>query len=156
MKIDGASSWRNLYQPAIVAALRAMGQEVYDFRNPGPGREGFSWKECGTNWQDWTPAEWRAALDHPVARQGCANDRGGMDWADACVLVPPSGRSAHLGAGFMAGQGKPVVTLAPCKVEPDLMNLLLGPSAHIGTSMNELFDAVEEVAAPTPARVGAA
>ncbi len=145
MRIYVASSWRNLYQPAIVAALRAMGHEVYDFRNPGPGEEGFSWKECDPNWMNWTPQEWRKALDHPVAQKGYANDRGGMDWADCCVLVLPSGRSAHLEAGFMAGQGKPVITLALCPVEPDLMNLLLGPSFMICTTMNELFDAVEIV-----------
>lgn len=35
-KIYVASSWRNSIQAEIVAALRAEGHEVYDFRNPGP------------------------------------------------------------------------------------------------------------------------
>jgi nucleoside 2-deoxyribosyltransferase len=63
-----------------------------------------------------------------------------MDHADCCVLVLPSGRSAHLEAGYMAAQGKPVYTLALERVEPDLMNLLLGPPDHIATTMDELFD----------------
>lgn len=33
-KIYVASSWRNKYYPEIVAKLRMMGYEVYDFRNP--------------------------------------------------------------------------------------------------------------------------
>lgn len=33
-KIYVASSWRNPYQPEVVAALRKTGYEVYDFRNP--------------------------------------------------------------------------------------------------------------------------
>jgi hypothetical protein len=36
-----ASSWRNDYQPAAVAALRAAGHEVYDFKDS----EGFNWRE---------------------------------------------------------------------------------------------------------------
>lgn len=136
-----ASSWRNMYQPGIVAALRSAGLEVYDFRAPEPGNDGFRWSEIDGGWQAWTPKQWREALKHPVARRGYGLDRGGMDWADCCVLVLPSGRSAHMEAAFMAAQGKPVFTLALEKIEPDLMNLLLGPADHILTTMDELFDA---------------
>lgn len=135
-----ASSWRNTAQPGVVAALRHFGIEVYDFRNPGVGKTGFSWKQIQPDWENWTPEQWRHALTHPIAKQGYANDRGGMDAAECGVLLLPSGRSAHLEAGFMAGQGKPVFTLALSKVEPDLMNLLLGPSSWICTTMDELFD----------------
>lgn len=44
-----------------------------------------------------------------------------MEWADACVLVLPSGRSSHLEAGWFAGKGKPVAVFATEPVEPDLM-----------------------------------
>jgi hypothetical protein len=40
----------------------------------------------------------------------------------------------------MAGKGKAVYTLAPEAVEPDLMNLLLGPAEHICTSVDELLE----------------
>ena len=33
-RIYVASSWRNKYQPEVVAALRKAGHGVYDFRNP--------------------------------------------------------------------------------------------------------------------------
>jgi hypothetical protein len=135
-----ASSWRNLYQPGIVVALRRLGLHVYDFRAPEPRAAGFAWSSIDPGWQNWTPAQWRAALAHPVAQAGYANDRAGMDMADCCVLVLPCGRSAHLEAGYMAGQGKPVYTLALENVEPDLMHLLLGPPSHLCATMNELFD----------------
>ena len=134
-----ASSWRNPYQPGVVAALRGRGLGVYDFRNPGPGEAGFSWRAIDPDWLNWTPAQWREALRHPVAKAGYANDRRGMDAADCCVLLLPCGRSAHLEAGYMAACGKPVLTLAPEPVEPDLMNLLLGPPDHICVTVDELL-----------------
>jgi hypothetical protein len=42
MRIYVASSWRNLYQPTVVTALRQEGYEVYDFRHPAPGDDGFA------------------------------------------------------------------------------------------------------------------
>ena len=142
-KIYVASSWRNLLQPGIVVSLRSLGLEVYDFRNPIPDNHGFSWRSIHPDWERWTPAQWRDALSHPISQDGYALDRGGMDWADACVLVLPCGRSAHLEAGFMAGQGKPVYTLLMEPQEPELMSLLLGPPEHICISMGELFDALQ-------------
>lgn len=44
-----------------------------------------------------------------------------MKWADACVLLLPSGMSAHLEAGWFSGAGKPVAVLAPEIREPELM-----------------------------------
>ena len=52
-----------------------------------------------------------------------------------------------LEAGFMAGQGKPVLTLALEPVEPDLMNLLLGPTANICCTLNDLFDRLDHLVA---------
>ena len=43
MNIYVASSWRNAMQPAIVAALRRWGHEVYDFKNPAPNSIGSCW-----------------------------------------------------------------------------------------------------------------
>ncbi len=54
MKIYVASSWRNTRQPEVVEALRARGHEVYDFRHPAPGNEGFSWKAIDGGWQSWS------------------------------------------------------------------------------------------------------
>lgn len=134
-----ASSWRCLLQQGVVHALRAAGIACYDFREPVPGGSGFSWREIDPNWLNWPPEQWRSALAHPVAQEGFALDKGAMDRADCGVLVLPCGRSAHLEAGYLAGQGKPVFTLAIEKCEPELMALLGGPPANICTSVMDLL-----------------
>ena len=48
-------------------------------------------------------------MKHPLAEKQFAADLEALEWADACVLVPPCGRSAHTEAGWMAGRGKKVV-----------------------------------------------
>jgi len=121
MKFYVASSWRNQAQPGVVTLLREAGHEVYDFRNPPHGRPGFNWAEIDENWKDWTAEKYRAALSNPLAEEGFKQDMDGMKWADACVLVLPCGRSAHLEAGWFAGQGKPVFVLTRDGEEPELM-----------------------------------
>jgi len=120
-KIYLASSWRNLLQPQLVKALRDAGHEVYDFRNPGPGKRGFGWSEIDPQWRDWTPNEFRRHLIDPIAQRGFANDWNGMEWADTCVMLMPCGRSAHLEAGYFAGAGKPLIILLAEDQEPELM-----------------------------------
>ena len=123
-RIYVASSWRNAYQPHVVAALRAAGHDVYDFRNPRPGEYGFQWSSIDPRWESWTGKAYREALTHPIAEAGFANDFEAMQWADTCVLVLPSGRSAHLEAGWMAGTGRRVYVLQLDAQEPELMNKL--------------------------------
>lgn len=124
MKLYVASSWRNKYQPDVVQQLRAAAHEVYDFRHPAPGNQGFAWSEIDPAWQSWTPAQYREALRHPIAQRGFGCDRGGMEGAEGCVLVLPCGRSAHLEAGWFMGRGLPVWVLVPEPCEPELMYLL--------------------------------
>ena len=120
-----ASSWRNPRQPAILAALREAGHQVYDFRNPAPGEHGFAWSQIDPSWESWTVAQYIAGLQHPIAKHGHSRDQGAMEWADTCVLLLPCGRSAHIEAGWCQGSGRPtlVLSLAPC--EPELMYLSL-------------------------------
>ena len=137
MRIYVASSWRNILQPAVVIALRKCGHEVYDFRHPAPGVSGFSWSEIDPNWQNWTPAEYRAALQHPVARRGYGFDIEALRACDACVLVLPSGRSASWEFGYAMGQGKRGVVAQFDGVEPELMYR----EAEIVCDLDELLDA---------------
>lgn len=119
-----ASSWRNTYQPTVVAELRAVGHKVYDFRHPtGPKSGGFHWSEIDPAYQDWLPHEFRRALEHEVADTGYANDWNAMQWADTGVLVLPSGRSAHIEAGYFVGAGKDLYILMydGTVQEPELM-----------------------------------
>ena len=61
-----------------------------------------------------------------------------MKWADACVLVLPCGRSAHLEAGWFVGAGKPLHILQLDREEPELMYRF----GVIHTGMNSLLEAV--------------
>lgn len=149
MKIYVASSWRNEEQPAVVAALRDQGHEVYDFKNPREGDHGFHWQKVSVNWQQWTVPEYIGAITHdPIARAGFASDFDAMEWADVFVLVMPCGRSAHLEAGWAIGVGKPTCIYLPPgePFDPELMYLL---ADNISPSMADLFawlTAVEDAA----------
>jgi hypothetical protein len=121
MKLYVASSWRNLYQPEVVSRLRLANHEVYDFRHPSPGKEGFSWASIDASWQQWSVREYRAAARHDFARQGFQTDFEALNWCEGCVLVLPSGVSAHLEAGWCKGAGKTVVVYAPELKEAELM-----------------------------------
>ena len=125
MKVYVASSWRNPHQQAVVAALRAAGHDVYDFRNPKPGDDGFHWTEIDREWLKWTPEKFRESLDHPVAREGFASDMEALASCDVCVLVLPCGRSAHLELGWAAGAGKRTAVLFTGPDEPELMYRML-------------------------------
>lgn len=136
MKIYVASSWRNILQPGIVSILRNCGHEVYDFRNPTPGQNGFSWREIHPDWEQWTPEQYREALTHPIALQGFRFDMDALKACDACVLVLPSGRSASFEFGWAIGAGKRGAVVMFERCEPELMYL----GNPILTNVNELFD----------------
>lgn len=134
MKIYVASSWRNEHQQSVVNFLRECGHEVYDFKKPTDGKAGFHWSEIDPNWKSWTTQQYREALRHEYAQFGFNRDFDAMEAADACVLVLPCGRSAHLEAGWMKGAGKTVFAYIPDgeAVEPELMyNMLDGVTSDI-------------------------
>lgn len=140
MRIYLASSWKNTYYPSVLAALRAAGHDVYDFRNPGDGTDGFKWSNIDPDWQNWTPEEYKCQLmGNPLAEQQFGNDLRAINSCDCCVLVLPCGRSAHTEAGFFAGQGKPVYVLIPEKQEPELMYRLF---TDVCTSVDGLIDSI--------------
>jgi hypothetical protein len=143
MKIYVASSWRNPAQPSVVAALLSAGHEVYDFRNPAPGNQGFGWRQLGLgDAKEWTPAILRSALQHPVAQSGFSLDMGALRWCDACVLVLPCGRSAHLELGWATGAGKRAIVLtAETLDEPELMYLMC---ERICLTVDEVISALAE------------
>lgn len=140
MKIYVASSWRNHLQQGVVAVLRAAGHEVYDFKNPADGNNGFSWKQIDPNWKmggPVTPDQHRKMLEHPIAQAGFKCDMDALRECDVCVLVLPCGRSAHLELGWAVGAGKSSVVLEPEPIEPDLMYLMCD---QLCTSFDELLD----------------
>lgn len=140
-----ASSWRNPHQPEVLAALRAGGHEVYDFRNPAPGKNGFSWRDCGAQASidhAKTIPSYLQAIRSPRAAEGFGFDKAALEWCDTCVLLLPCGRSAHLELGYAAGQGKDTyVLLHEDKFEPELMYLL---NTDICTDVQEVLDLMAE------------
>ena len=140
MRLYVASSWRCVYQPGVVQALREHGHGVYNFRNPRPGEHGFAWSEIDPEWQNWEPAEYIAALSHPVAQSGFSSDYVAMRWAEACVLVLPCGRSAHLEAGWFAGQNRGLHILMLEKSEPELMYRL---ADSVTTTLTDLLEVLQ-------------
>ena len=138
MKIYVASSWRNERQPEVVRLLRAAGMEVYDFRNPPEGT-GFAWREIDPAWETWTAAQQVAVYEHPLAVKGFKSDFDAMRWADACVMVQPSGRSAALELGWFCGAGKKTVVLMSEGQEPELMLRL---ADHLCLTMEEVLGAL--------------
>jgi hypothetical protein len=122
-----ASSWRNQHYPLVLKMVRGAGAAagadepdygVYDFR---AANGGFSWREVDEDWQAWSLNAYRAALTHPAAERGWANDKGALDAATALLLVGPCGRSAHLELGYAAGRGIPTAIYLPEQQEPELM-----------------------------------
>ena len=140
-RIYVASSWRNPDQPEVVRLLRLKNHTVYDFRNPFNGIPGFSWSEVDDNWKTWTAEQYRHnLLTHPICARGFMSDFRAMQMADTCVLLLPSGRSAHLEAGWFCGANKRVIILTRDGEEPELMALL---ATDIATSMDEVIALLE-------------
>ena len=120
-RIYVASSWRNRYYPEVVKQLRERGHQVYDFRNPPHGGNGFHWTDVDKNAPNWSLKEYVEGLHHPLAERQFEADMVALKQADVCVLVLPCGRSAHTEAGWMAGAGKKVIVYIPEMQEPELM-----------------------------------
>jgi hypothetical protein len=135
MRIYVASSWRNHDQPAVVRRLRAAGHEVYDFRHPAEGNDGFSWRSIDPNWERWTPDALRRGLQHATAEEGFNFDMSALRWCEACVLVQPCGRSAHLELGWAVGAGKRTIVYLADGCEPELMYKMC---AHMATTLDEV------------------
>ncbi len=126
MKIYVASSWRNERQPAVVAALRDLGHDVYDFRNPKEGDHGFSWRQCADDAQLKDARRFRdEVLKHPMASAGFALDMNALQTARCTVLVLPCGRSAHLELGWATGMRQRTIVMMREEIdEPELMYLM--------------------------------
>jgi len=148
-KIYVASSWRNTYQPEVVAKLREDGHEVYDFKAPVPGNDGFRWSDIDPNWKDWDPGRYAQALDHPIAAHGHGLDMAALEAADLCVLVLPSGRSASFEYGYHWGRtGRPGIVYMPEPCEPELMYR----GSKFASTLFGLRDMVKQWIRETPSR----
>lgn len=119
-----ASSWKNIMQVGVCAALRSAGIDHYDFKNP-PNGSGFAWHEVKNGVPHIpygeTVDDYLKMLEHPRAIEGYVSDFEAMEKADTFVLVLPCGRSAHLELGWAVGMGKRTAILMDDPCEPELM-----------------------------------
>lgn len=141
-KIYVASSWRNKHQPNVVIKLRELGHLVYDFKNPIEGNYGFSWAQVREDYVKWDKTTFLQDLHKSdIAKEGFRLDMQALKWADTCVLLLPSGRSAHLEAGYAIGQGKQtIIYVDDDKFEPELMYLM---ADKITDSLDEVYRCLE-------------
>ena len=100
MKIYVSSSWKiAAIALEISTTLRSWKHEVYCYAEH---------KECSYVWRDVATQDddGITCLDNNQSRVAFKSDKDGMDWAECCIMLNPSGRDAHLEAGYMKGQGK--------------------------------------------------
>ena len=101
-------SLRNPKINEVASTLRVrLGVEVFDdWFAAGPEADDY-WKK----YEEAKGHSYEEALAGYAATHVFNFDKLHLDTADAAVLVLPAGRSAHLEAGYMVGQGKPVFIL---------------------------------------------
>lgn len=123
-KIYIATSWKNNYYPNLRHKLLDQGHEVYDFRDP---EFAFKWENVKVpeGFEDWYSHSERFTkilASSWECDRGFNRDKEALDWCDTCILLLPCGRSAHLEAGYIVGQGKRlIIYLSPNNFEPELM-----------------------------------
>lgn len=142
IRIYTASSWRNPRYAGVVQRIKDAGFQVYDFRNPPDDKAAFHWTAIDPKWENWNEWQFRQYIKHPIAQRGFTSDFNGMEWANVCVLILPSGKSSHIEAGYMVGRGKPLFILLDGG-EPELTYSL---ATKLCTSPVELICNLEEFA----------
>lgn len=107
MRLYIASSWKNEKAVLTLAeVLRAKGHEVDAFCDKSAGRYVFHWSEFVDREEDLKEYDAKSFIDDTRVQRAFTEDKGWIDWAEGVVLLVPSGRSAHLEAGYAVGQGK--------------------------------------------------
>ena len=86
-RIYVASSWRNKYYPEVVRRLKMEGHDVYDFRNPPHGGNGFRWTDIDENAPHWTFTQYAGGLRHPLAERQFAADLEAMSGATVLTVL---------------------------------------------------------------------
>ncbi len=131
-KIYLAGSWKNSESILILQDyLIAFGHAVDCFASTKTGRTSFTWSELARGLGCSTQCEAELKLDKMDAidllkfervQEAFNEDREWLDWCDTCILVLPSGKSAHLEAGYAKGNGKTLIIFGEfLKGERDVM-----------------------------------
>lgn len=136
-----ASSWKNVGEVRQLASrLRDDGFAVDDFTDDSRGRFVFHYADL--NEADRLDAI--SFLQHDQARRAFLEDKKMIDWADAVVLLLPSGRSAHLEAGYAKGTGKKLVIYQPEQFPLGEFDVMYGFADLITTSFADVVSFLSE------------
>jgi hypothetical protein len=90
---------------AVAEALRKEGHQVDAFCDPRSGRYVFHWSEFVKTPEELEQYDAVSFIADPRVQRAFEEDKGWLDWAEGVVLIVPSGRSAHLEAGYAKGKG---------------------------------------------------
>lgn len=94
-------------------------------------------KGCGLSY--------REALSTYAARHIFEFDKYHLDRSDGAILLFPAGKSCHLEAGYMVGQGKPVYALFPDGEPDDRYEIMMQFLTKIFYSEEELVEFLKNV-----------
>ena len=110
MKIYLAGSWKNQKEILLLRdILNSQGHAVDCFASEDNGRISFNWSKL-EDIQDKLPnMDAKDMLQVTRVQEAFFEDKKWLDWCDLCLLTLPSGKSAHLEAGYAKGRGKSVV-----------------------------------------------
>jgi hypothetical protein len=136
MKLYLIGSLRNEEVPKLAARLRAEGHSVFD-----------DWFAAGPEADDWWQKYEKArghsyaqALEGYAAQHVFEYDRSHLDRVEGGVLLLPAGKSGHLEAGYLIGQGKPVFILM--QGEPERYDVMYRFAQGVYTDEAEMFAAI--------------
>lgn len=137
MKIYLIGSLRNLAVPALAIDLRRLGFVVFDDWFAAGEKADDAWQAYEQG-RDHTFAE---ALQGYAAQHIFEFDHRHLLESDIGVLLMPAGKSGHIEAGFLAGQGKPVYVLFP--EEPGRFDVMYAFFAGVFGEQEDLLAALE-------------
>lgn len=127
-------SLRNPQVPIVANQLRSYGYDIFDdWYAVGP--------EADDKWREYELERGRnmaQALAGEAARNTFNFDKSHLDASDACILVTPGGKSAHLELGYMLGKGKPGWVYYP--QDPERWDVMYQFATGVVYSFEELID----------------
>lgn len=137
MKLYLIGSLRNPEVPLFAERLRKEGHEIFD-----------CWYSAGfradDHWMEYEKARghnFAQALEGYSANHVFAYDKSHLDRNEGGILLLPAGKSGHLEAGYLIGQGKPLYILMPG--EPERFDVMYRFSSGVFTDERKLIEALK-------------
>ena len=106
-KIYLAGSWKNAKEILYIREYLQMHGHIVDcFASEDNGRISFNWAKLVDIQYKLPHMDAKDMLEVEKVKQAFVEDKKWLEWCEVCILVLPSGKSAHLEAGYAKGQGK--------------------------------------------------